>query len=263
MLGLEPGLSANQVCQRLKGTYSHQAIYKELKKLMSQGIVVRRSKRYYLQASWIMNMHELTTTIYSRFLDKPQIDELLPEYGLTYRWSFRSLMDADNFWGHLLVVLLKHCKSRALFEFISHPWYELIHHHKENLFRDTLKRTKKRLYLVLRDHSSLSNKCLDFWTPDICEFSSAPGPFAFRSGLALNLMDDYIIELRLPPKLQQEIDHIFQSYEVDSKLVPSKVFQTFKSPAKVSISISHNPVKAKRLRRNFVEYFGLRKHELE
>jgi len=262
LLGHRPGQNAKEIHEQISFPCTLQSVYKELNKLALQGILVRKKRKYYLQAYWLMKLHSMANDFYARFLDQPQIEAFLPPEKKTYRWKFKSLIETDDFWGHLLVLLLKETDSKVLFEFVSHPWFELIHHHKENLFRETLRNLNKKIYMALGDDSYLTHRCLKHWSSDICTFATAPGPFDPGEGRIVDVMGTYILEVQLPIVLQNQIARLFETTNTSAKIEPGEILEIFRKKSNINVSIRNDAARAKRLRKKFIDYFGLTREML-
>lgn len=261
LLGEKPGQNAAELHGQIAFTCTLQSVYKELKKLSAQGVLVRKRGRYFLQASWLMKMHQMTSSFYEEFLSDSLSEELLPAEGTSLKWKFRTLIDFDDFWGHLLVVLLQETDSKILFEFVSHPWFELIHHHKENLFRDTLRSLDKKIYMSLADDSFLTRRCLQSWTRDVSQFSTSAGPFESKIGSIIDVIGPFVVESQLSPKLQRGVAEIFERVDSSRKINSGEILEVFREKASIRVSIVNNPIKAQRVRRKFIDFFGLTKEE--
>ena len=266
LLGQKPGQTAQALHASLLRNGKHctpQAVYKELTKLISHGVVIKEGGRYSLKGSWIFELRSFSENLYRHFLSSSSTNLLLPSERQTHRWKFRTLIEADDFWGHLLVVLLRKTRSKILFESVAYPWFELIHQHKEHLFRSTLRLLGKKIYMIVADDSFLTRHCLKFWTSEISVVSTAPGPFNSPQGRIIDVIDDFVLEISFPIKLQREIADFFKGVNNLNEFGAGALFNILRRPSDITLKLRHNAKAAGSLRRKFADYFGITRATLD
>lgn len=115
------------------------AIYKELRKLEDHGVIYRRGKEVGLSLAWILNLTSLTDRMCNFHVESPELSDVLPADGERKTFRFSSLERLDDFWIHAIILMAQHSKSKKLFQWFPHPWFNLIHSEKSFPFQQALK----------------------------------------------------------------------------------------------------------------------------
>src|SRR5262245_35928335 len=110
--------------------FSLPAVYKELRNLQEQGVVVRRKKELSLNMTWILNLIDLADRMYDTHVESPVPANVLPlETGKT-TFRFSNLARVDDFWMHAAILMLQHSQRKTMFQWFPHPWFNLVHSQK-------------------------------------------------------------------------------------------------------------------------------------
>ena len=119
--------------------YSNAALYKELRKLQEQGVVVRRKDQLSLSLSWVLNFVEFSDGMYDTHIASPSAGDILPSPGESKSFTFSTLAKVDDFWVHAMLIMLQHSETKRLFQWIPHPWFYLVNSHKSFPFHKALR----------------------------------------------------------------------------------------------------------------------------
>ena len=130
----EREMTAEAMRRRISARYfpcSPRAVYKELQKLQRQGVVLRVRGFYSLSITWLLNLIEFSEKLYSVSVEhRPRVSRL-PEEGERLTWKFRDLQHMDRFWLQLIFLLFEHSRSRTMFAWVPHFWFDLVHYEKD------------------------------------------------------------------------------------------------------------------------------------
>lgn len=115
------------VAERSGHMYTAQAVFKELTKLQSAGVVVRLKSRYSLMLSWTMRLNTLADVAKEVYLTKSPLDLIMAECEVKKTWRCSDFDKFANFWLQAKVALLRHTGGGALYEWQPHAWTELLY----------------------------------------------------------------------------------------------------------------------------------------
>lgn len=236
---------------------THQAIYKELAKLQKQGVVVKLRDTYSLTWTWIVGIGDFAEETRNTYLSCDTLFFPRKE-GERFVWQFHSLPAVDDFWGHLFVALLAETKESQVFEWIPHPWFELIHESKEDAFRRALRAQKSKIYMCVGGDRYLDRLVEKRWHPSIYQYSFAKGPFHHLRNVYFDVIGDYILSFSFPKAFAKEMDSFYQRISGSRDLEVPEIFNLITRRTPVKVSIELNKIKSAQRRNALAKYFGVR-----
>ena len=103
-----------------------------------------------------------------------------------------------------------------------------------------------KTYVIAGVSPELDDELGKTWPNDVCEFSSATGPFDCETEKCISVIGDFVFVISLNSTLASEIEALGSSWtEHIGKRIPLRFV------------LEHNPKKAKRLKRKFSDFFGI------
>ena len=249
---------AYQIQLESEKNYSIQGLYKELKQLQDEGVLFKLRNKYSLRLPWVLDYISFADLLAKTYVERPQLTTLLPEIGKKEIWHFSNLLKMNDFWSHLLLILIEKSADKRLLGYNPHPWFHLVQTDKEEQYIKSLKLVESKLYLIIGGNTFLDQWTKKFWGDDeTIEYSFGKSDFHKERSLYLNVVDDYVITVKLDQKLSQAIDTIYdQTNNIDSLDIPS-VISLFSQGTKASIWLEKNPEKAKKIRVKFTKFWGI------
>lgn len=237
--------------------YTHQAIYKELAKLQKQGVVVKLRDTYSLTWTWITGIGDFAEETRNTYLSCDTLFFPRKE-GERFVWQFHSLPAVDDFWGYLFMALLAETKEKQVFEWIPHPWFELIHENKEDAFRRALRAQRCKIYMCVGGDKYLDKLFEKRWHPSIYEYSFARGPFHHLRNVYFDVVGEYLLSISLPKVFAREIDTFYQQMGEKKEIDLHELFKLLNHKALIKVSLELNKAKSAQRRNALAKYFGVR-----
>jgi hypothetical protein len=260
-LAAQPGAGAAELQQKLarRGRRcSFQAVYKALAKLERAGVAVKVGREYGLKFSWAQELLALAERVRRTHFEPALSRALLPPRGESRVWHFTSLLKMDDYWAHLVLRLFHLTRAKVMYEWIPHPWFEMVHPGKEDQFRQALRRGGSQLHMIIGGETFLDGECGRHWSRDIYRFSFAVGPFDERRTEYFDLIENFILTLKISREVSRQIDGFFERVRGRADFDLVAFARIITQPTRASIKLENNQAKAERLRKRFVEYFGER-----
>jgi len=233
--------------------YSRQGIYKELRKLQETGVVVKHGKFYSLSLIWILNLTDLADSMFESFVGEEVSLDHLPAAGKKVSWQFSRLSKLDNLAIHLMLLLFQNTESKEMFQWLPHPWFELIHHEKELQLEQALKVGGYQVHVIIGGENYLDTLFTSEWPYN---YSHAVGPFERERSHYYCVIDQYILTWILDTETTQRIDTLFETVTGPEDLQVSAIMKAVQSAGNYSIRIENNLKKATSMINQFREYFG-------
>ncbi len=234
--------------------YSIQGLYKELRKLHTSGVIFKLKDRYSLQFSWVLDYLSLGETLSARYIERAALS--LPDVYETKVWRFTNLLKMNDFWSHVLLTLVQKSKHKVLLGWNPHPWFHLVQTKQEGRYIKSLKKTRSRLYLIVGGDTVLDRWTEKFWDKDVVRHSYGKSSFHSERSTYINVMDDYVVTVKLKPQMAREIDAIYSNTKSWNDLDLSSVLSIFHESTIIQFRIERNPEKAKKIETQFKNFWG-------
>ncbi len=255
----KPALTAEQMRAILakSGTdFSIQAIYKELRSLIAEGIVQKVGATYTLQTPWVLQFQAFAARLAATaFNDKEGMAALMRQ-SKRQNWQFDSLLAMNDLWAHLFIYLARHAKRKQILAWNPHLWFHLFQREKEDRF------LKSILALGCRFHVMVGGRrFLDEWAKELFDkngviYSQAPGPFHGDTKTYFNVIDDHILTVRLADSTDRRLEEAYRTTASAEQFFASDLIGIFMRDGHCTLSLEYNPKKAAKLRVTFSSYFG-------
>jgi hypothetical protein len=237
--------------------YTFQAIYKELSKLQKAGIVVKAGEEYRLKLSWISDLTRLVNQMHDTHLAASSLAARLSQDKSKIKWNFSNLLKMDDYWGHLVLDLFRNSGANAMYEWLPHPWFELIHREKEDRFRKVLRRSKKRIYMIVGGSSYLDRICRRYWPAELYEYSFTESPFENKRSEYIDVIGEYILTIKLTRNFSQRIDDFYQQISCAKEVQASEILDLFTAKTSIQMILERNKRKASLFKKKFSQFFGI------
>jgi len=237
--------------------FSIPALYKELKKLQEQGVLIKTKDKYSLSLSWILNLVELSDSIYDTYIDSASTSQILPEEGESKSFNFTSLSKVDDFWIHAMLAMLQNSDSKRLFQWVPHPWFYLINSHKSFPFHNALRTAGAKVDNIIGGNTFLDREGQKITTPGVYELNYAESKFQKNRTKYYSVSDTYLLTVHIKETKAREIDSFYNSINCKEDLNLSKIIDLNTRDAKTKITIEKNPAKVKKIWNTFINYFAI------
>ncbi len=237
--------------------YSQPALYKELAKLVQQGVLLKSGKRFFIHFNWAVQLQALSASISRRYLETPGVYPSLLPGQKKATWKFNDLLRLNDLWSCIVLNLLRDSQRRVHLSWNPHTWFHFVQTTQEAQFFEGLRFYKVRMYKMVGGRTFLDRMTVKYWDPSIVTHSFAAGPFESERETYFSVIDDYITTVRLNTKMARDIDSFYERTSSAKNLDIQALFALLQSKVNASITLENNPRKARRIEKQFAEYFGV------
>ncbi len=241
------GISAYLGSLQVKATI--QGVYKALRELITEDIVVKQKKMYSVSSVW----REKTSALFQekyRFSLSPGEDVV---------FSFNKIAHLDAFWKHTLNDIQKEIGQYPTFAFLPHHfWYYADGRTESEIeYEENFTKNKIHYFSILGGETELDKKMKlrlqnEFHQVDLNHKAN----FSRRDHISL--MKDYIITTKISKRLAEEIDKLYETEKEEAVLI-TKLNHLFKRPGTIKIIVENNSKKALALRKRMSARFYIPK----
>lgn len=258
VLATTPHLTVTAIRERLNRStqrYSSAGVYKELSYLRRVGIIIKQGKAYSLSIPWIISVVDFGERLQERYIKNIYLRSYLPKANTKCIWKFRNLLMLDDFWNELILTLFVESKENYMFEWSPRPWFLLVHREKERALEKAIRFLKKKVYMILGSDGSLEKELANLLDKDTYSISFLKAPFHERQNMYFDVIDDYVLTIKFPRDIYERIRICFNRHSTKAER-SRDIVELVTHKSKLSIQIENNPTKAKKLKKQFREYFG-------
>lgn len=253
ILAKRPRATIHNFQSELNG-FSLQGIYKELRKLQKQGIVVHVGKTFSLDWSWLLSWKALGDESVRQY----EKDTTLLELGHRNRakWQFTSLYSLNDFWSHLLLSLLTKSTNPVVYGWNPHTWFHLIQTDKESRYIQSLKLSGGKLVLLIGSKSFLDLWAEKFWSKELVEHHFSTSYMSSFGENYINVVGDFVVTVKLDSKINKEIKTLYNSTRSIQNLDIPSLVSTLRKSGKSFVILERNPKKATSFTKKIRKIFG-------
>ncbi len=237
-------------------SYSLRGVYKELVKLEDEGVILKSKSTYSLHLSWLTNLLSFADLAYDTYTEPKYLEQALSlgEKKVTHR--FTKVRRLDLFWIQLMSALHQIYPKDPLFLWCPYQWFYLLHDYSVNLFYQASDLTGTKRYHIIGGDNFLNRKSLES-LPKQSIHSLRDGPFANQMNIYFSIVGDVCITVKFDHAFNSRIEDLFNSVKSESDLKAYDLNAVFGPDVKGSLVIENSEMKSRRLKKKFIEFFGM------
>lgn len=224
-----------------------QGIYKALRELISEDIIVKQKQVYSINNVWREKAASL-------FANRNRF-KLSPGEQVVYR--FQKLEHLDAFWKHTLADIELETKGFPVFHFTPHQFWPLVpgRRESEQEYYAELDNHQIHVYTVIGGNTLADATARETLRTFYHQIFLDPSINLNRRD-HISVIENYIITTRISVKLAREIDQAYETTANETDL--SKKFSVmFRNPGSITMIVENNRPKAKKLRKRLSADFHL------
>lgn len=238
-------------------TTSRQGVYRVLRTLRDEEVIVIHRKTISLNGRWLNELHQFSTLAqhyYFRNVKSTGNFAQLQE-GEKISYTFNSMKLTDVFHNHAMYILLQIVPSQEhFFAYNPHTWFFYARPNDERAIMQTI--TTTRYYLVTAGHNTpLDKNITRFLRAPRGQYYACAQPLFPSENYYFNVLGPYIIEVWIHEDLAQDIHTWYQSTPEFTPHARNALSSIIDREAKTKLTISRNFAKAKRLRNKLKNFF--------
>jgi hypothetical protein len=253
------GLTAEEIRAEVSRTlrpYSRRGVYKELQRLINEGILVRGHSVYSLRLAWLLSLHTEIERIARQIGNPEYLKSALPSRGQPVVLHASNLVNWDRQWTQMMLMMHTLFPKLPMFIWCPRHWFTLTHPEIESTFTHA-NETKRNLryaiiggrsFLDLRDRSVIKSTC----------FSFRISPFEYDRNHYYWIVGDYVGINTLDALTVRQIDEIYAQTKRETDITPLVRRRLLSRKCRGTVKCEWAPEKAEKLRGTFSNFFGVK-----
>lgn len=235
--------------QRNGHSVTLQAIYKQIKALMEEEVVIKNKQHYIVSNEWRQSM--------VRLLDVQSVP--LPNTDEKFTYKFTSLTHLDSYWKHLVQAIMYMSPEMAIFSYCPHqiwPYVPKRMESEKNIVRSH-QESNTYNYFILGGNTELDKKYRRIFSKDFFKVELLPNTETKRH-IHLTIIGNIIVSSYIHKNRAQSIDKVYAS-DVDTKEQVKQLIAILEQDQLCKIIIENNPKKAEIYRKRYSQAFAILK----
>jgi len=259
-ISINPAKTANEIHEYLlteKHSYTLQGVYKELKKLDKEGILLKVDKKFSLRLPWALEFTSLAQKIEQAYLS-PKYKALLPEDNKKEIWHFDNLFKLNDLWAQILLALVEQSKEKVILGWNPHTWFHLAESKEEERYLKSLELSNAKLYLIIGGNHYLDKWAEKYLKKDYIKYSFGKSGFQEERSKYINIVGDYVLTVKLDQDITDTIEYLYETTPSEERMNISQIVSIFNKKVKASIWLEKDNEKAQLIRGRFERFFGIK-----
>lgn len=237
-----------------------QGIYRVLRKLQKEGVIVKEKQAFSLRISWLLELSELVDEMEETYLRQDYTKQLLPDYGDRHIWRFTNLFKMNDFRAQLLLSIAKHSNKDVALHYLPHTWHVLIQRQKELKFTETFSQEFRKSFTMIGSRSYLDKYALSIMK-DHCHngefYLSAEDEYIEKNrALYIDVVDDYVLVTKLGKVIDGRITQLYDNTPEGADVDSVDILPICTNKVKIKMTLKKDSKKAGIYRRRFQKVFG-------
>jgi hypothetical protein len=238
-----------------------QAVYKELKSLVSSGKVLSHKdalslnllyiSKQYDKWSSVLNHYEGGQNLKNHFLDLQEDEHIT--------LKFKTLNAMDAYWVHASVILDKNTKQNgskqplSSYSIIPHDWFAYGRKETDIFWTKT---QKEKMRIVITGSTALDKEMARKRIKVGYKISASINPLKQKDTVYYTLINGYIFKITLDNKIQRLLTNFIEETESFDKIDYERIHKIINTPCSCVMKISKNQNKFTKMSAKCSKYFS-------
>ena len=236
---------------------SKQAIYKSLKDLRENEIVIYKREEVSLSSIWLKRISEFVEKAEQEYMvDDARINMLSLKEGEKISYYFNSFHNTDIFWAHAFNLFYSNLnKDVPVLIYNPHEWFLLAREESETYLFNKFINDDRKLFIYVSGVDPLDKFVSKYFDQKNTKYFSNDKRHFKNSNYYINVFGDFIIEAWLDKKASKEIDEFYKKTNIFDNSLKERILEIVNKKGKNRLVISRNKKKAQEVKKIFEKYF--------
>ena len=256
-LAASPGLSIEAIHTQLTTKLievSRPNLYRIIGQMIEVQMLVKDKGKLSLNHAWIPHILAFAETIRSNYLEEKNISAPPLQEGERRDYTAESLRGLDPIWFHILLGCADNDSAQEWYAYNSHPWHVIGMSDTELRGYNAITAKHISCHMMYGNNTFLDQygaKLVRIKNFQASVCTDIPLP---KSGYAIWICGDYIIECLMPDSLSKRFDYFFEHVKNIKEFQPDIFADIFHMKAHCKVTIRRHEKEADTLRTMFIKY---------
>ncbi len=231
-----------------------QAVYKELRKLVSDEVVIDKQKKLSLTLTYIEHEQKKWRQVLDRYTHQVSFNDFLQlPKGKSLSFTFSTIIDLDLFWTQAFIILERILPVEIpRYSIVAHDWFSYARPTTDNIWINDRTRS---LRMVLTYPAEIDWQIARLRRKQGYEFTGGENPLKLTEAEYITLVSDWVFEVEFDKTVAKELNEYIWSLKNVGEVNPVKMDELMKMKGTFKLKLSNNPKKAKEMASKVKKYF--------
>lgn len=242
----------DRVMEREKVTV--QAVYKELRALVGDEVVLDKQKKLSLTLPFIEGEYKRWKQAKEHYTHQVSFDDFLQlQKGKSLSFTFSNIVDLDLFWTQAFIILERILPEEIpRYSIVAHDWFSYARPTTDDIWINDRTRS---LRMIITHPAEIDWQIARLRRKQGYEFTGGENPMKLTEAEYITLVSDWIFEVEFDRKVAKELNEYIWSLKNVGEVNPNKVDELMKMKGTFKLKLSNNPKKAKEMANKVKKYF--------
>ncbi len=239
---------------------SIQGIYRVLRKLQSEGILMKQNQKFSLRISWIFELKRHVENMESTYLNAVYLESFIPKDDRgKYVWHFTKFLKLADFWDQLLIAIATASKEKISCHYSPYPWFIISNPLHTTTFNKAYGALLKKEYVIYGGrtflHKYTPKELITFDYEDV--YFALPDEYIVKDRrIYIDIIGDYILTIKLDIYTTGRLDYLYKNLKSEKNILASHLVEFFDEKISGKVTVEKNEKKAKKYKTKFIKIFG-------
>jgi len=236
-----------------------QALYKALRKLVSDEVINKQGSHYSLNRYWLQRIHDFASrhVLGSKSIDVSNV--LNFENGDSVSYTFKNPFLLDLTWGHLYDIIYEAMPThQVMLNYHPHEWLILSRTESEKFWLSRFVTDKKIMCFSIGNTSFLDRKFQKEYGSDFVKVNLNES-YGLEPNQYLAVLGDYVFEVTTDPAFEKHVHEFFTMVTKEEEINQKQITTISKLKYRSKLKLSKNKKKADMWRTKFSKDFYIPK----
>lgn len=231
-----------------------QAVYKELRKLAKDEVVLDTQKKLSLTLTYIEHEHKRWRRVLERYTDHVSIDDFLQlPKGKSLSFVFSDIAALDLFWTQAFIILERILPEEAsTYSVVAHDWFSYARPATDDIWTQKHTRTQR---MVITHPAEVDWQVARMRRKQGYEFTGNENPFKLNEAQYVTLVSDWVFEVEFDKAVAKVLNEYIRSLKSVDQVNPVRMNELMKMKGNFKLKLSNNPKKAREMVGKVKKYF--------
>lgn len=270
ILSRKPRLAMRELYEYFQKKYrpgmTIQGLYKLVKQLTIQRVLVKEGHLVSIDASWIHTLINFTATVKWTYLESEAATaNILLKEGESKTFTFERVVEMDNFWWHILATVIHYYsehehKDQNVYNYNAHSWFQLVRTDSEQALAEAFEQKDMEWYLVTGSESFLDTLVGSVIESPRFYYRQVPRGELFEPNKYVEVIGDFIIEASLPNYIYELMEKVYDRVRTIGEFNAQDILTLINQPGRTHLTISRDKRRAEVLRNKIKAIFPRRRY---
>ena len=231
-----------------------QAVYKEIRKLVKDEVIIDKQKKLSLTLTYIDREHKTWQRVLDHYTHRVSFEDFLQlPKGKSVSFTFFSIVDLDVFWTQAFIILERILpETTSTYSIVPHDWFSYARPATDDTWTEKHTRTQR---LMITHPAEVDWQVARVRRGQGYEFTGGENPLKLKETEYCTIVSDWIFEVEFDKDVGKILNEYIWSLKSTAEIDGEKVDTIMSEKGIFKLKLSNNPKRARELSDRVKKYF--------